>query len=100
MTKEHYLDMCEMLKQEPIPENTPIEYEDLHEDVQEAIVVYNALQDNWDTMNGIYLGKVMTGIIDIFKMRGVDDHTTCFDIIRMIDNARSQILNKKSTKPA
>jgi hypothetical protein len=100
MTKNQYFEMCEMLNQDPIKENIPIEYEDLHEEVQEAIGVYNMLQDNWDSMNGNYLGKSMSGIYDVFNIMGVEDAKSCFFIISTLDRHRSEIINSKNKKPA
>lgn len=92
--------MCEMLGSEPIESEIPIEYEDLPEDVQEAIIVYNMLQDNWDTMNGVYLGKVYAGINDILDIAQIEDKLTCFSIIQILDQIRAKIINdKKPTKP-
>jgi hypothetical protein len=96
MTKEQYYEMCEMLNQEPIEEHIPIEFVDLHEEVQEAIGVYNMLQDNWDSMNGIYLGKSMAGIYDVFNIMGVEDARSCFFIISILDKTRSEIINSKN----
>lgn len=98
MTKESYFEMCEMLGTSPKDEEIPVEYEDLPDEVQEAIVVYNMLQDNWDTMNGGYLGKVVSGINDIFNIAQVEDKQTCFNVIQILDNIRAKIINNK--KPA
>ena len=100
MTKEHYLEMCEMLKTEPVEENTPVEFDDLPDDVQMAMQVYNMLQDNWDTVNGIYLGKIRVGITEIFRLLDVEDHKTTFLIVSIIDRIRSELLNTKNKKPA
>lgn len=86
---------------EPIEEEIPIEYDDLPEDVQEAILAYNMLQDNWDTMNGYYLGKYLGGIGEILGIAQIEDKQTCFSIIQIIDQIRSKIINdKKPAKPS
>lgn len=90
--------MCELLGTQPLDEEIPVEYSDLYEQVQETIIVYNMLQDNWDTMNGIYLGKHLTSIDDILNIAKIDDKYTCFKIIQILDNLRAKILNNK--KPA
>lgn len=99
MTRDKYFEMCEMLQAEPIEEEIPIEFEDLHEEVQEALILYNMLQDNWDTMNGVYLGKVMIGIYDLFELMEIEYPKSCYYIIGVIDRTRGDILNKKN-KPA
>lgn len=87
--------MCEVLGTEPKDSEIPIEFDDLPIDVQEAILVYNMLQDNIDTMNGIYLGKVFTNILDLLSLVEVSDHKTCFCILRILDDVRASIINKK-----
>lgn len=98
MSKDAYFEMCEMLGSEPIESEIPVEYEDLFDEVQEAIIVYNMLQDNFDTMNGLYLGKVLNGINDIFEIAQIEDKRTCFTVLQILDNARSKLINTK--KPA
>jgi hypothetical protein len=98
MTKESYLEMCELLGTEPVESEIPIEFEDLYDEVQEAITVYNMLQDNWDTMNGLYLGKILNGIVDIFSIAEIEDRQTCYKIIQLLDSSRSKVINEK--KPA
>jgi hypothetical protein len=93
--------MCEALGTEPKDEEIPVEFEDLPDEVQEAVLVYNMLQDNWDSMSGTYLGKALAGIGDIFDIAQVDDRHTCFSIIQIIDNIRSNLINtKKPAKPS
>lgn len=98
MTKDQYFEMCQMLNSEPKEEEIPVEFEDLNSDVQYAITVYNMLQDNWDNMAGTYLGKNMSGILDIFTIMGVEDSKACFFIIGILDRVRSEIINSKKVK--
>jgi hypothetical protein len=90
--------MCEMLGSEPIESEIPVEFDDLFDEVQEAIRVYNMLQDNFDSMSGVYLGKILNGINDIMEIAQVDDKRTCFTVLQIIDNVRSKLINTK--KPA
>jgi hypothetical protein len=96
MSRDSYFEMCEMMGAEPIEEEIPVELSDLHEEVQEALLVYNMLEDNWDSMNGIYMGKNFAGISDILEMQEVEDKKTCYLILRMLDSRRRKILNSKS----
>lgn len=89
-----------MLNKEPTEEDTPVEFEDLPLDVQNAMQVYNMLQDNWDTMNGVYLGKQRVGISEIFNILGVDDFKTTYHIVSIIDRIRGEMINSKKQKPA
>ncbi len=100
MSKETYFEMCEALGSQPIEEDIPVEFEDLHDEVQEGLIMYNMLQDNWDGMTGVYLGKVMNGIMDLLSLMEIDDKKTCITIVSIIDEIRSKILNVKKNKPA
>lgn len=94
MTKAAYFEMCEALGSEPLDDEIPVDFEDLYVDVQEAFGIYSKLKDDWDTMNGNYLGKNYAGILDIFTILGVleEDRRTVFDLIGIIDIYRSKAL--------
>ena len=100
MTKETYLEMCEMLGSQPVQEEIPVEYEDLLVDVQEALSIYAKLRDEWDTMNGNYMGKSYAGISDIFDILEVptEDRKTLFNLLGVIDGIRSEILAENKPK--
>lgn len=88
--------MCEMLGTEPIEEEIPVDFFDLPEEVQSALLLYDKLQDSWDYMSGRYLGKQYSGISDILDISEVDDKKTCFTVIQYIDRLRISILNEKN----
>lgn len=94
MTKAAYFEMCEALGSEPLEEEIPVDYEDLLVDVQEALSMYHKLRDEWDTMNGVYLGKSYSGILDIFEIQGVpvEDRKMLYDLIGVIDTHRSKAI--------
>lgn len=104
MTKEQYFEMCEMLGNEPIDSEIPVEFEDFHIEVQQAFNAYRMLRDEWDTMNGNYLGKSLIGIKDVLEATEIEpsDHKFIVMLIRMIDNVRSDEINnkKKTEQPA
>lgn len=107
MTKATYFEMCEALGTEPIESEIPVEYDDLCPDLQDAFSVYSKLRDEWDTMNGYYLGKSFAGIKDIFDILEVspEDRRTMFDLISNIDSYRIKSINDRkkiadtTTKP-
>lgn len=94
--------MCEALGSEPIEEEIPVEYEDLLTEVQQALDIYSKLKDDWDTMNGNYMGKHYAGILDIFSILGVprEDYKTMFDLIGIIDGHRSTAISNSRPKAA
>ena len=92
MTKTAYFEMCEALNSEPVDSEIPVDYEDLFVDVQEAMGIYSKLRDEWDTMNGNYLGKNYSGILDMFTILEIpsEDRKTMFELISIIDRHRSK----------
>lgn len=103
MTKDAYYEMCEMLGSEPIESEVPVEYDDMFVEVQEALVIYSKLRDEWDSMNGVYLGKSYAGILDILTVLDVprEDQKTMFELIGIIDRHRSKaIADAKPKKPS
>ncbi len=100
VTKEVYFQICEAMGSEPIEDQIPVEYSDLSLDVQAALSIYGKLKDEWDTMNGNYLGKSYAGIIDIFTLLEVplEDRRIMFDLIGDIDRHRTKAI--QDNKPA
>ena len=104
MTKQQYFEMCEMLGNEPVDSEIPVEFDDFTIEVQQAFNVYRMLRDEWDTMNGNYLGKSLIGIKDVLEATEIEpsEHRFIVMLIRMIDNVRSDEINnkKKTEEPA
>lgn len=100
MTKEAYFEMCEALGTEPLEEEIPVEMSDFPTEVQEAINIYYKLRDEWDTMNGIYLGKSYAGLGDILAILEVpfEDRKYLLEWLSVMDAARSKAL--KDLRPA
>jgi hypothetical protein len=102
MTKESYFEMCEQLGTEPIESEIPVDFDDFPIELQQALLVYRMLRDEWEGMNGIYLGKSLLGIQEIMEAIEIDyiDRKYIITLIRVIDGIRSEILNTKQQKPA
>jgi len=101
MTREQYLEMCEMLGNEPVESEIPVEFEDLALEVQDALRIYGSLQDNWDYMGGNYIGKNLAGFKDILEIYEVDkaDYRSIYEMILNIDRIRGkQIADSKPKK--
>jgi hypothetical protein len=95
MTKEAYFEMCEALGTEPVDSEIPVELSDFPVEVQEIFSIYYKLKDDWDTMNGIYLGKTYTGLVDILNIYEIDktDQKYFLEWFAVIDAARSKVLS-------
>lgn len=102
MTKADYFNMCAELGEEPVEDDIPIEFDDFIWDVQQAFQIYNLLKDDWDGFNGVYLGKNLVGITEIFDISEIDteDRYTMILLIKLIDKIRTQEINRKEQKPA
>lgn len=102
MSKESYFELCEALGTEPVEEEIPVEIEDFPLEVQEAINIYFKLRDEWDGMNGVYMGKSYAGLQDILDILEVQqgDRKTILDWISALDNARSRVLQAQKPKSA
>lgn len=104
MTKDMYFEMCETLGNEPIESEIPVQFDDFPLEVQQAFNAYRMLRDEWDFMNGSYLGKSLIGIKDVLEATEIDPSEQKFIImlIRVIDSVRSEEINnkKKTQEPA
>jgi len=96
--------MCELMGNEPVEAEIPVDYEDFPVEVQQAFSVYNMLRDEWDSMSGVYLGKTLIGIKDILDAMEIEreEHKFMIILVRMIDRVRSDEINSKKAneKPA
>jgi hypothetical protein len=97
MTKESYFEMCEMLGQEPVESEIPVDINDLPTLVQQSLAIYNLLEDRWDTMGGSYLGKNYSSVFEFFKLYEIDDSETLLilEILQHIDAVRSKLVAEK-----
>ena len=104
MTKEAYFEMCAALGNEPAEDEIPVEFEDFPLEAQQALIVYRMLRDEWDSMNGIYLGKSLIGIQEVLEATEIDQEDRKFItmLVRTIDGVRIQEINnkQKTEKPA
>lgn len=100
MTKEAYLEMCEALNSVPKESEIPVDFEDLITEVQEAVIIYNSLQDQWDYMNGNYIGKNFNYIDTVLKLYKIDSELQkfTFEILIEIDRIRSKQIQDSKPK--
>jgi hypothetical protein len=100
MTKDHYFEMCEAMGTEPLDSEIPWDLEDFPHEVQQTITIYYKLRDEWDTMNGLYLGKSYTGLAEILDIFEVDkcDRKHFLEWLTILDNARSKAIEASKPK--
>lgn len=98
MTKDSYFEMCEMLGEEPIESEIPLELSDFPELVQQCFVMYGILSDNWDSMGGNYLGKdysIVFKLFDIYQVSDPSEKLLSLDFMQHIDSVRSKLISDK-----
>lgn len=97
MTKETYFEMCEMLGEEPIEAEIPVDPNDFPPLVQQCLTIYSLLEDRWDSMGGGYLGKNYSIIFNFFELYEVDsiESLLMLEFIQHIDAIRSKIVAEK-----
>ena len=100
MTKDLYFEMCEMMGNPPRDSEIPIDMGDFAAIVQVAFSVYTNLQDNWDTMNGGYLGKVRSNFTETLTILGIEpeDFREVFTIVNLIDSVRISVIKENTPK--
>jgi abortive infection bacteriophage resistance protein len=103
MTKERYLEMCEVMGSEPLDSEMPVELDDFPSLVQQVFQIYHMLKDMWDPMGGNYLGKDNTSIFEFFNLYNLDkeERLLALSFLESIDACRSKIIanKKQATKP-
>jgi hypothetical protein len=103
MTKDAYIEMEEMLGNEVDESKLPVELDDFPLEVIQAYTVYWMLRDEWDSMNGEYLGKSLLGLKDVMESCDIDEEDYKFttSLVRLIDSQRKALIDRKrDQKPA
>lgn len=97
MTKESYFEMCEMLGQEPLEEEIPVDPSDFPVLVQQMLTIYGLLEDRWDSMGGGYLGKNYSTVFDFFKLYEIEEseQILVLELLQHVDVVRSKIIAEK-----
>ena len=96
MSKEAYFEMCEALGSEPIPEEIPVDPNDLAYETLLALECYGMLSDNWSSM-GSYMGKHLFELGYVLDLSEVTTYEKEYviDTVRYIDNLVSKDIAQK-----
>lgn len=98
MSKDAYFEMCEQLGEEPLEHEIPLELSDFPELVQQCFVMYGILSDNWDSMNGNYMGKdysMVFNLFDIYQVSDSSEKLLSLDFMQHIDGVRAKLISDK-----
>jgi hypothetical protein len=100
MSRDTYLEMCEMMGSEPDPDEIPVEFDDLPDVVQQALEIYGFLPDRWEGMSATFLGKDYSIAFELFTTYEIDNSVEkrlLLRIMSVIDGIRSRIIQGKQT---
>ena len=98
MTKDAYFELCEMLGNEPVDSDIPVEWSDLPDIVQITMEIYSFLPDRWEGMSATFLGKDYQIVFNLFETFDIDNKSERNLILRLmsyIDSVRSKIIQRK-----
>ena len=97
MTKDSYFEMCDMLGEEPVELDIPLDSNDFPLLVQQTLMVYGYLEDKWDSMSGTFLGKNYSTVFKFFDLFEVDsiERLLTLEILQHIDITRSKLVAEK-----
>ena len=92
-----YFEMCEALGNEPVESEIPVELDDFPLEIQEILGIYKFLKDDWEPMNGVYMGKNFTGILEVFDIFEIPkiDRQTYMSLLYSIDAIRAEEIKKQ-----
>ena len=92
---DKYLALCEQLGEEPDPEKMPPAMDMFPYEVQMAFFIYSLLQDTWEGMNGMYMGKNLSGLSTLLDIYEIEDRKTVVYFITAIDRERMTSINEE-----
>lgn len=98
MTKEAYFEACDMLGEEPDPEQIPVEFDELPTQVQRALEIYGYLADRWEGMSATYMGKDYSIVFELFSVYEITDkpeQQLMLRLMAIVDGLRSNLIQTK-----
>jgi len=74
--------MCEQMGWEPKEEDLPQDGSNLSLECQQALTILNALPDNWEGMNGTWLGKDYSGLSAVMDIYEIESRREVFELLK------------------
>ena len=87
--------MCEQMGWEPDENQMPIDPSTLSLEVQQALVLLNALPDNWEGMSGSWMGKDYSGLSAIMDIYEIDDRRVVFELLKQAEQELGEYYTQK-----
>ena len=82
MSADQYILMCEQMGWEPKEEDLPQDGSNLSLECQQALTILNALPDNWEGMNGTWLGKDYSGLSAVMDIYEIESRREVFELLK------------------
>jgi len=67
---------------EPKEEDLPQDGSNLSLECQQALTILNALPDNWEGMNGTWLGKDYSGLSAVMDIYEIESRREVFELLK------------------
>ena len=80
---------------DPKEEDIPKDPSTFSLEAQQALVVMNALPDNWDGMNGVWLGKDYSGLGDILDIFEIINKREVFELLKICEEELGKFYTQK-----
>jgi hypothetical protein len=80
---------------EPDEDQMPIDPSTLSLEVQQALVLLNALPDNWEGMSGSWMGKDYSGLSAIMDIYQINDRRVVFELLKQAEQELGKHYTKK-----
>ena len=80
---------------EPDENQMPIDPSTLSLEVQQALVLLNALPDNWEGMSGSWMGKDYSGLSAIMDIYEIDDRRVVFELLKQAEQELGEYYTQK-----
>ncbi len=95
MDTDQYILMCEQMGWEPEVSKIPKDPSEFSLEVQHALIMFNALPDNWEGMSGSWMGKDYSGLMDIMDIYQVDNKKDVFELLKVAEAEASKYYAQK-----
>jgi len=80
---------------EPKEEDIPKDPSTFSLEAQQALILMNALPDNWEGMNGVWLGKNYNGLMDIMDLYLIDEKREVFELLKVCEDELGKFYAQK-----
>jgi len=80
---------------EPKEEDIPKDPSTFSLEAQQALVLLNVLPDNWEGMNGLWLGKDYSGLMDIMDIYDISEKREVFDLLKICEEELGKYYSQK-----